>query len=168
MRESFGSAWIFGLVMVFMLVFSAYLALTISYQKAFKVKNEVLSIIEREQGVTSKTSSNPENWGAVQLINSYLTNMSYRQKGACPEGSKGIDTLDLNANYSNFHDGGGSDKFYYCITKKNSGDGLRTSASYYEVKLFYKFNLPVIGDIYTFDVSGETNDIDFQYDDGLF
>ena len=50
MRESIGSTWIIGLVMVFILIFSSYLALTISYQKTFKLKNEVLSFIEREEG----------------------------------------------------------------------------------------------------------------------
>ena len=46
MRESVGSTWTFGLVITFIFLFSSFLVLTINYTKAYKVKNETISIIE--------------------------------------------------------------------------------------------------------------------------
>ena len=47
MRETIGNTFIIKLVIVFTLLFSAFLALAISYNKVFRMKNEVLSIIEK-------------------------------------------------------------------------------------------------------------------------
>lgn len=158
MREAYGSAWIFALVLVFILIFSSYLALTISYQRAFKVKNEVANIIEKQEGLTDNS---------IKIINNYLRNSGYKQRGTCKTdddsklggtwvGAKTLDTKGI----------GGFDvpaqdrtQYFYCVMKINSGDPVFGSKSFYRVKLFYKFDLPVIGDIINFEVSGETNDV---------
>lgn len=159
MRESIGSTWIIGLVMVFILIFSSYLALTISYQKTFKLKNEVLSFIEREEGLTNTSG------GAMSLINNYLTNSGYHQKGVCPQYWLGIKNLSSTPSKGTDYEiaKGDNTKYYYCVQRKN----VRTwsNAKYYKVKLFYKFDLPVIGDIVTFKVDGETNDVVMAGDD---
>ncbi len=40
MKESIGGTWLLGFVLVFIVIFSAYLAVSINYTKAFKVKNK--------------------------------------------------------------------------------------------------------------------------------
>ena len=45
MRESIGGAWLYSLIVIFVLLFTGFLALAINYTKVFRVKNEVISII---------------------------------------------------------------------------------------------------------------------------
>ena len=52
MRESVGSTWLFGIVLAFTLIFSGFLVLALSYSKAYKLKNEVTSMIEKYEGLT--------------------------------------------------------------------------------------------------------------------
>ena len=70
MRESVGSTWIFQLAIIFILIFSAYLAITINYSKTFKVKNEVISILEKYEGLTD-SSSGSTSAGSIAIINNY-------------------------------------------------------------------------------------------------
>ena len=44
MREAFGGSWLLGFVALFIVLFSAYLAVSINYTKAFKAKNKIVSI----------------------------------------------------------------------------------------------------------------------------
>ena len=46
MRESIGGAWLFGIVIVFIFLFAAFLTYSISYTKAFNIKNEIINYIE--------------------------------------------------------------------------------------------------------------------------
>ena len=46
MKESISNVWLIGLVVSFILIFSCYIAITVDYSKAFKMKNEILSILE--------------------------------------------------------------------------------------------------------------------------
>ena len=50
MRASIGSVWIVGLVVTFILVFSAYIIITVDYSSTFQMKNDILSIIEKNKG----------------------------------------------------------------------------------------------------------------------
>lgn len=54
MRESIGGAWLVGIVITFVVLFTSYLALSVNYSKAFKVKNEIISLIEENEGLTDK------------------------------------------------------------------------------------------------------------------
>ena len=60
MRESIGGTWITQLVIVMMFVFVAFLALSVNYSKAFRVKNQMISIIEKYGGVYGFSASNGE------------------------------------------------------------------------------------------------------------
>ncbi len=100
MKAGIGNIWITGLVITFMLIFSGYLAVTISYSSAIKDKNYVLSIIEKKNGITRKSGSRtttvlkvrPRNaeiftgFGTLESINLFLRGSSYKQQGSCGEG----------------------------------------------------------------------------------
>ena len=45
MREARGGTWLFGIVILFIALFSAFLAYSVSYTKAFNTKNEIINII---------------------------------------------------------------------------------------------------------------------------
>ena len=152
MREAYGGTWITGLVILFTFVFSAFLALSINYSKAFRVKNEVLSILEKKGGATDE---------AITLINNYLENNNYHLVGDCKDFDYGV---KAQANDGKIGTAAKGTKYSYCISKiKSKGPNFQDRA-YYEVKLFFKFNLPVIGDIFTFDVKGQTKDVSYPLD----
>lgn len=146
MREAIGTTWTFQLIIVFILIFSCFLSLVISYSKAYSLKNEVLTMIEKYEGI-SKNSSNVE--GNAEIINNYLWQNAYKAKGKCPEGWMGA--LDIQS--VNYETSVSNKDYYYCFQEaKFSNNDI-----YYNVRLFYKFNLLVLGDITTFKVEGRTN-----------
>lgn len=153
MREAIGGTWITQLIIVFMFVFVAFLALSMNYSKAFKVKNETLSFIEKYEGITNDS---------IELINNYLSYTGYRNKGKCEEGSYGIS--DFNTPSFKRITKNDNNKYYYCISKVKSGVSNFENRAYYKVKLFFKFNLPVVGDIFTFTIDGQTKDVLYPAD----
>ncbi len=148
MREAIGSTWTFQLIIIFILIFACFLTLVISYSKAYTLKNEVLTMIEKYEGITRNTD---EGIGSQEIINNYLTNNSYRTTGSCETEYYGA--TNLTGEYEKAQSGR---KYYYCFkeSKLKSGNG---NAIVYDITLFYKFNLPVVGEITTFRVDGRTN-----------
>ena len=50
MRDSIGGTVILVIIMVFMVFAIAYLAYNVNYQKAFRMKNKIISIYEKYNG----------------------------------------------------------------------------------------------------------------------
>ncbi len=157
MREAIGGTWIMQLVIVFMLLFVAFLALTLNYSKAFQVKNDILTMIEKKEGFTSG------NNGSIELINNYLKSSGYNVTNTCPRGSYGVSNLNSSTSEKVSNN---SRKYYYCIQKVKSPSNNNDEKSYYKVEIFFYFNLPVIGDLFKFRINGTTNDI-IKSNDGL-
>lgn len=76
MKQSISSTTMFQLILSFTLLFAAFLALTITYNRAFKMKNEVILILEKYEG--------KEN--SIELINNFLTSNGYNTLGNCKNG----------------------------------------------------------------------------------
>ena len=66
MKESMSATWEFQIIIIFVLIFVSYLTVSVSYYKVFKAKNDVISIIERKEGLTEGPT------GAIGIINNYL------------------------------------------------------------------------------------------------
>lgn len=155
MRQSIGATWILQLVIIFMLIFVAFLALSVNYTKAFKIKNEMVSIIEKYEGVSSHEK------GSIALINNYLRYYNYQTTGRCEDGYYGVQDLNSTA----ISPVSSNNKYYYCVKKTKSSTATFENRATYEVVTFFKFNLPFIGDLFTFRVTGNTIDINFPNDD---
>lgn len=149
MREAIGGTWLTQLVIIFMLIFVAFLALSLNYTKAFKVKNELLTIIEKYEGATDTSN------GSIAVINGYLKANNYGTVKGCPTGGYGVPSLDTPT----IKKAEKGQKYYYCISKVKSPTKNNPNKVFYKLNIFFYFNLPVIGDIFKFDVSGTTNDI---------
>jgi hypothetical protein len=166
MRESMGTSWLFQIVIMFVLIFVAYLTVTINYSKGFKTKNEVITILEKYEGLTDGGTS---GYGSITVINNYLSGVGYSATGSCPSEYYGAKSLTNNT-YSNFEyvDGSSGSKYYYCIKKVTGYYEHKPTRSYYMVTLFVNMNLPSIGHIADFQATGRTTDLDITYDSGLF
>ncbi len=153
MRQAIGTTWIMQLVIIFMLIFVAFLALTINYTKAFKIKNELVTIIEKYEGLNYGTSNQS---GSIDLINNYLQYNGYTVKGSCDEGSYGATSLGEDAILSNAVKG---QKYYYCVEEVSTKGASTPNRARYKIKIFFKFSLPILGDLVTFNIDGTTIDI---------
>ena len=148
MKSSVTTSETFKYILVFTFLFAAFLALAITYNRVYKLKNESISVFEKYEGVTAKS---------LNIVNNYLKNNGYNTKGQCEVGEYGI--IDLNSNiYQKVNNA--NDKYYYClsdyIVKDDNYDKI-----YYQIKVFYKFNLPFLGELFTFTIKGETKGIKY-------
>lgn len=150
MRSAIGGTWITQLVIVFMLIFVAFLALSLNYTKAFKVRNQLMTIIEQQEGVTSGDD------GSIALMNNYLKGNGYSVMRTCAIDSYGVTNLNSSSIELVTND---KKKYYYCIRKIDAPSSNHEGKVYYKVNIFFHFNLPVLGDIFTFSVGGSTGDV---------
>ncbi len=152
MREAIGGTWLLGFVVLFIVLFSAYLAVSINYTKAFKVKNQIINIIEENEGFT-KSVGDVASKSTDQLRDStktedkiyyYLKDIGYAttkiDEDQCPQG-------DLFA--------GG-----YCVRRVCTSQG-----AYYKVTAFIKIELPLIWRTFVIPVNGETKVLYHTTDD---
>mgnify|MGYP004510555243 FL=1 len=153
MRESIGGTWIVGIVIVFIVIFTGYLALSVNYSKAFKVKNGIISIIEENEGLTDK---------AQEQIIKYLNSTGYYVYGSCSK----IDTdyvgneEAINGVLTGYERQGTTDKYKYCVFERTvENDAL--NRKYYRVTVFFKFDIPLLDNAFTFPVTGETKAVYF-------
>ncbi len=158
MRESIGGTWLTGIVIVFMLIFVAFLALSINYTKTFQMKNDILTMIEKKEGFTDGSG------GSIELINNYLKSNNYHTKGRCEDGSYGVSNLDsASAEYVS----GASKQYYYCVKKINATTNKYKKKVYYKADIYFYFNLPVVGDIFKFNIDGTTKDVAIPADNKI-
>ena len=181
MKASISNTWLLMLIVIFTFIFAGYMAVTISYTHAFKLKNEALTIVEKHRGMTNKVGENIQSsinpgetvvgkLGTLQTINAYLVGMSYKIKHHCPSPDNSVSgytdvsewygVKDLNVDSSvsvdkNPH----GNNYYYCFARveKNTGNGRKIS--YYRLVFFYKLEIPILGDLHTFEIDGITNNI---------
>lgn len=152
MKTTVTTTQTFKYILLFTFLFVAFLTLAITYNQVFKQKNEIISIIEKYEGIRSKS---------LKIINNYLLVSNYQTTGECQVGDYGI--KDLNSiDYEIVNNS--KDKYLYCLSdkvvKNENGDKI-----YYNIKLFYKFNLPFIGELFTFKITGETKAIKYYSDE---
>ena len=143
MRTTIGNTWLLQLVILFILIFAAYIILTLQYSRTIKLKNETVSIIEKYEGL---------NDTSLTLVNDFLKNFNYETMGMCTatgeSGLYGAYDLDVNV----LEPAEAKKDYYYCVKKYKGAN----TTHYYQVELFYEFNLPVIGNTGGFNVRGTT------------
>lgn len=143
MRNTIGGTWLLQLMILFILLFVGFIILTLNYSKTIKLKNEMISIVEKYDGLNEKS---------IELVNNFLVSSNYGVMNVCTgEERSGIyGAYDLYTNALEPARAGA--KYYYCVKKYK---GANTS-NYFQVTLFYKFNLPIIGETGRFMIKGTT------------
>jgi hypothetical protein len=145
-RDSIGGAWLFGLVAIFIVIFSSFLAITINYHRANLFKNDLVSMIERSEG-----------FNEVQ-VDEFLDALGVRTIGNCP-----TEPTDLNRHP-------GSEIIYptspgrarYCIERIPVFEPpMDVPKAFFRVIVFFRIDLPVIGNVLTIRVPGQTRVIWF-------
>lgn len=149
MRQSIGGTWTLQLMILFILIFVGYIILTLDYSRTVKVKNETISIIEKYNGL---------NNNSIAALNKFLSTSGEYTLGVCEneEGVYGSKSLESNLNSNTLEKGDGTKEYYYCI-RKYPGTG---KTNYYQITLFYHFNLPILGNFSTFKVIGSSSNFE--------
>lgn len=162
MRESVGSTWIFLIAITFTIIFAGFLVMALSYSRTYKEKNELTSIIEKYEGLTTKTTYGKNIDGSINVMNTYLRNNNYNRKGFCQKVDSVYEATDtVNKMYGFDIDGTpeiaqDNKKYDYCVLAMTNNETCNTI---FRVTVFFDFNLPIFGDLVKFRVSGQTNDI---------
>lgn len=144
MREAIGSTFLFNIMIVFIFFFASFLAISINYSQAFRIKNQIINYIEQYEGIDDKKDRE-------RIINYINSSGYYRDIDCATNGGNNFEGNTRDDNGSNVSVGSNRARGL-CIKKlkNNNGD------TYYRVTTFVKFNLPIIGDFFTFPVKGET------------
>ncbi len=165
MKEAIGGVSIFQLAVIFLLIFTAIMCLTINHSKAFGVKDEIINIIEANK-YASLASSGELDSAAIEEIVDYLTDSGYRITGQCPSGDWTGYTRNYGIDNNNaafcVRSNDVSQAYYNDLLDKCSNGrctattGDLPNMHYYEIALFYQLDIPVIGQILNFRLYGST------------
>lgn len=133
MRESIGSAFLYNIIIVFIIIVFAFLAGTLSYAKAFKVNTRIVSAIEKYEGYNSLANTE---------INKILQTLGYRvgNNSNCPTREGRHALTNISANYR------------YCVYEFNEGNGYRT----YGVVTYMSMDIPIVGGVMQIPVYSRT------------
>lgn len=161
MKESIGASWILTVVLVFIALFSGYLAFSVNYSKAFRVKDGIVDRLEKYNGPNNES---------LQEIANFIDEVSYTSRGKCLISleddrlkSMGVVVGDLHPDVPASENG----NYHYCLQRIEAyspADGQLTS-SYYRVIVFFSLSLPIFDIGSTFHVDGETINIQYPEDD---
>ena len=162
MKEALSVTTIFQIVILFILLFTAIMALTINNSNAFGMKDEIISYIEANNG----NYLNEDKSGLNEEIVEKLANASYRTTGKCAneEGTKGYsrtgEELTSNENASicikTIDATDEVDKFLYDELDGMVATSDFVKGTYYQITVFFQLDLPVVKQIYNFQSKGET------------
>ncbi len=155
MRQSTGTINTFRFMIVFILIFASFLTIAISYNKVIRMKNESLLIIEKYEGVTEQS---------LRIINNFLYQNGYRSTSTCEDDEVGM--KDIAPDAAIVLDNRPNERYYYClkkyeIKKQQGSTTANTTHIYYDLKLFFKFELDLFDgiDLMNFHIQSETKRI---------
>ena len=135
MREAIGGALLIKLVMFFIVLYVCFLSIAINYSITFRVKNQIINLIEAYEGYDT----------AKEYVDSYIADIGYYRAN--------VGTFNLDEQ-SNSIDTTCSDG--YCIEEIDvERDGVSVG-KYYRVTTYVTFSFPIIRDVASFPVSGES------------
>ncbi|MFV0250349.1 MAG: hypothetical protein ACK5HP_04900 [Bacilli bacterium] len=147
MKEAIGNTFILNLVITFVFIFIMFFAGSISYTKAFKVKNKIIEILERNETIVNGDLGTNQINSPILLsiietdINANLKEIGYRisSKTTCSTRGGAVVSKSTSSNYR------------YCITRHVTSRG-----AYYGVTTYMYFEIPIIGISVEFPIFGET------------
>ena len=138
MRDSFGGAFMLNMALVFIVVYIAFLAVAINYAKAFRVKNNVINILEQYQ------YAGGSNEQAIREVEEYLPRASYNMSN-----NDKVEQHCEDQSNSFLTDHG------VCIINESG----RSSPMYFKVITYISIDFPFFNIHITVPISGETKSI---------
>lgn len=155
MRESLSITGIFQIVVLFIVLFTGIMALTINNSTSFGVKDEIISAIDFNEGNFIKANHELSD----EIVDAMEVN-SYRNTGKCESGWSGFDREGRPVT---------SGKASVCIRCVNVTNGINNgyrnipvvkddfiNGYYFQVEAFYQLDLPSFSDTFNFSTKGDS------------
>lgn len=126
MRDAFGGIVNISMIVVFLVVVSGYLAFNVTYTKAFRMKNKIITTLEQYEGCQQGTNEET----CVGILEDYANSIGY---------------VTPNKNYCTKDDG----EWTKCTNKyawkeMQSGTGGDNTKHYYNVRTIISIQIPII------------------------
>lgn len=139
MRDAVGGSLLLNLVVFFTSIVILFFVGIIAYSKAYKIKNRIIEVIEKH-----------ENYNDVVMLEldedlkkaGYIISTKEKVNEKC-----GVDNLN-------------NSEYFYCVYEYETLNGSKS----YKVVTYTRFEFPLIGDILTIPVKGETKVLGKSYD----
>ena len=165
MREAIGGTWLFQIVIVFILLFTGFLCLSINRSKAFNVKDQIIQTIQSYNGIDLTDEYSEGDESPLADIVSYISANSYRTTGMVPAPEKvGSDTVSYVC-----YDRSGrivNSNPVFCIAPIHvDSEGCASGETcfnelpdmvYYRVVVYYQLDLAIFLVVFNFRVVGDT------------
>ncbi len=152
MRDSINGLWLIGIVMTLMVFLIAFVAISLNYSNAFRMKSEMANAIEQYNGINGNT---------INRLESIANNYGYKTTKTChkPEDVESI--IGVKDGYVTKNPKSAQN---YCIYRTSYSGSCNSSYTCdtkytYNIDVFFTFDLPLFGNVFTFTVSGETSEI---------
>lgn len=169
MKEAIGGISLFQIVIVFLLLFTGIMCLTMNHSKAFAVKDEIINILETDElNISGTKTEEIIHEKTLEKITNYFNEAGYRIDGRCPSSDDGwvgynregkITTGDASIclRAVNVSDAYIKDLENKCKNNKCEyvTDGFPMQI-YYDVIVFYQLDIPIIKHISNFKLTGST------------
>lgn len=163
MKEAIGGISIFQIVIVFILLFTGIMCLTINQSKAFSVKDEIITIIENDWTYIQNYELSTET---IEKVANHLVEAGYRITGKCPDDSWTGYTRNGQETKSNpafcIKANNVTEAFHSDLRDKCKNNLCEITSEdypamvYYDIVLFYQLDIPVLNDIMNFKIQGST------------
>lgn len=142
MKEAIGNAFLTGLAIVFLSLIMLLLISSLTYSKAYKAKNKIVSTIEKYDGFTAE---------AAEEINQNLHSIGYRTSHSNQKCAELSNADELHGNTMTVvHDTDEGD-YHYCLYEVRTSRG-----AYFHAITFMQFDIPIIGEYLNFKVEGDS------------
>lgn len=145
MNDSIGGAMLLNIVIFIVSILLLLLIGFLSYSKAYKVKNRIVNIVNKYEKYDTTIDASGSN-AMINEINSDLASIGYsvRERSNCDNTSLG-EVVPTNSSYN------------YCVYKNEVDSTAEVGKSYYYViETFSTIEIPLVGNILTIPVHGET------------
>lgn len=161
MKEAISNSLILSLVIIFLVIFIILFAGSTAYSKAFKVKNRIISIIERHERTVYYSGVN--NAEVLDEIEKALSDAGYTVvSGNDTKCSNAMKRRYANTNKTYNVVNTGSSTYRYCIAEFYD-ETTKMQGKYYAVITYMYFEIPIIGARLEFPVYGETKTLGIAY-----
>ena len=143
MRDAFGGIVNISMIVVFLVVVSGYLAFNVSYTKAFRVKNKIITTIEQYEGDCTEKDD------CAGIIDTYIQNIGYSP----------YEDIHVTATpgCTRIHE---PSKNGYYIERCPANGVEDNQKVYYKVITYIDINIPIVNRVMSglrlFEVSGNT------------
>ncbi len=139
MREAIGGVFTLQIILVFVILINGYMAYSVNYTRAFRVKNGIINIVEENEGFS-------EGGNASKEISSLVKKAGYGLSSAQQQGVRNNNNKD--GWYCSGQDG-------YCIkcfdntgNNKITSDDATYRGVYYSVKTYVNMDVPMLNRVF--------------------